>query len=285
MPIIMILTTVHQLTYCKWCFCFYFQKYDHHVAVDNTAIFSKNPNEDKPILCLVRHSSPIERLLNLSSTGFFMRHSPSSYWKTNSHLDDAKQLLKVEIAGVKEPPFHYTPDMESTKEWLGGLAQHRTPISCTLLSRRNIKTTSTNSAPDHKHGSASNQNIQPPTAMDRDSQQSAICHIQYRHGTFMFRQDLGSSLVRNGRAEVLTSGMHIEIPSMPTSDGSSKLGDFEADVKYLETLALEELEAVKEKKGIWAMDSIRKERSDLVEEAEFDKNAGIFKKLWRKLTQ
>ena len=52
---------------------------------------------DRPVICLVRHSSPFGRLLNRSSFEYLMRHSPSSLLKKNSRLEDAKDLLKVEI--------------------------------------------------------------------------------------------------------------------------------------------------------------------------------------------
>ena len=179
------------------------------------------------------------------------------------------------LAGIKKPPYHYTPGVEGSNEWLKLLASNRTPVSCTLLSRRIIDTKTTE-----------NKRTSYDIPMDADLEQTAICHVRYRPRKQFFRQDLGCSLVQHGRAGVVTSGgIHIDVPHMPTVDGSEKLGDLEADVKYLEMLASNELNAVKEKKGIWSIESIRNERPDLVEEVEFEMNAGIFRKLWRRITQ
>ena len=119
--------------------------------------------------------------------------------------------------------------------------------------------------------------------IDVDLEQSAICRLRYRPRNAMFRQDMGISLVRHGRAGVGT-GMHVDIPYMSTKDGSTKIGDMQADVKYLESLTSNELEAVKEEIGIWSIPAIRKERPDLVDEADFEMNAGFLRKVWRRIT-
>ena len=179
------------------------------------------------------------------------------------------------LAGIKKPPFHYTTEIEGSNEWLKHLASNRTPVSCTLLSRRRIDSKTVESK-------AATYDI----PMDTDLEQTAICHVRYRPRERFFRQDLGCSLVRHGRAGVVTSGgIHIDVPHMPTIDGSKSLSDLEANVKYLETLANNEFNAVKEKKGIWSIESIRNERPDLVEEADFEMNAGILRKLWRRIIQ
>ncbi len=59
--------------------------------------YAKNNKQDEPVICLVRHSSPFGRLLNRSSFEYLMRHSPASLLKKNSRLEDAKDLLKIEI--------------------------------------------------------------------------------------------------------------------------------------------------------------------------------------------
>ncbi len=143
---------------------------------------------------------------------------------------------------------------------------NRTPITCTLLSRRKI-------------GKITDNPI-----IDVEREQSAIGCIRYRPKKAFFRQDLATSLLRNGRAG-LASGIHIHIENMPTIDGSTKIGDIDKDVKYLDNLSSNEFEAVKDRKGIWSIDSIRNERPDLVEEAEFEINAGLLRKLWRRITQ
>ena len=102
----------------------------------------------------------------------------------------------------------------------------------------------------------------------------------------LFRKDLATSLVTFGRANV-ASGMHIENKTVPmptiTIDGSERLGDIEGDVKYLEKLAEAEFDAVKSGKGMWSVEQIRDSRPDLVEEADFDINAGFWSRLWRRI--
>ena len=95
---------------------------------------------------------------------------------------------------------------------------------------------------------------------------------------------MASSLVSFGRAGV-ASGMFVENESTSISDGSVKLADIESDALYLDTLAKLEFEAVKESRGMWAMEEVRRGRSDLVEEVEFEANASIFHKIWRQVTK
>ena len=54
-------------------------------------------NQEIPVICLIRHSSPLERLFNRSTIEFFMKHNPSSRLQKDSRIEDAKDLLKVEI--------------------------------------------------------------------------------------------------------------------------------------------------------------------------------------------
>jgi len=195
------------------------------------------------------------------------------------------------LAGIKTPPHHYDSisSLEGTNEWLKQLAINRTPILCTLLSRRIIDNDrkgikNTNQGRNEKGEKTMLGYIS--SSLDVELEQRAICKIQYRPRNAFFRQDLATSLVRHGRAGVISSGgIHIDISSMPTIDGSTKVGDLQKDVKYLENLVWNEFEAVKERKGIWSVDAIRNERPDLVEEAEFELNAGILRKLWRRFTQ
>eukprot|EP00979_Chaetoceros_neogracilis_P010985 scaffold2637_cov113-Chaetoceros_neogracile.AAC.1 len=73
-------------------------------------------------------------------------------------------------------------------------------------------------------------------------EQVAVARVLFRPGMSIIRKDLASSLLSFGRANV-ASGIHVDISSMPTIDGSTKLGCIEADVKYLEDLAKYEFEA------------------------------------------
>lgn len=189
------------------------------------------------------------------------------------------------LAGVKEPPLHYEPNVEGTNIWLKHLAKARMPVSCTLLSRRRIDVPKLNGNKRYVNHDGHQYNKQlDDDPIDAELKQAAICQLKYRAPKTFFRQDLASSIIEQGRAEV-ASGIHIDIPSMSTIDGSTKIGDIEADVKYLEQLASVEMNAFKERKGIWSIETIRDERPELVNEAEFEMNAGLLRKLWRRFTQ
>ena len=238
--------------------------------------------KDYPIICLVRQLSPIGRLLNRSSFEFMVGMSPSSQVHKGK-VQDAKDLLKVEIAGIKTPPFYYAPPgKEGANDWLKSLAANRAPVTCTLLSRRVLKPTSESSLQRKKN--LIDREKTEIDVVDPEMQQRAVCKLEYRPGMKFFRKDLGSSLVTFGRANV-ASGVHVEDPSLLTTciDGSTSLKDIEGDVKYLQELEKYEFEAVKEKKGMWSMDQIRDSRPDLVEEANFEKNAGLWNRLVRRI--
>lgn len=172
--------------------------------------------------------------------------------------------------------------MEDRNSWLQRLAANKTPIACTLLSRRIIESPQSK-GDDQMLKKNKDQKIYSEP-IDKHLEQGAICYVKYRPARAIFRQDLGSFVVQNGLA-ALSSGIHIDIPSMPTVDGSTKLSDLKADVNYLDDLASDEYIAFKQRKGIWSKEVNRSQRPDLVDEAEFEMSAGVMKKLWRRLTQ
>jgi hypothetical protein len=51
---------------------------------------------EKPIVCLVRHLSPVGRLLSRSAFDFVMRRHPAAAVEASSN-EDKHELLKVEI--------------------------------------------------------------------------------------------------------------------------------------------------------------------------------------------
>ena len=267
-----------------------------HVVENDIPSFvheSGSEAREEPVICLVRQLSPMARLLNRSSFNFMVGMNPSSQLngKDKSQLQHAKDLLKVEIAGIKSPPFYNAVGREGVNEWLKGLAFSRAPVSCTLLSRRILKPVlkedrkfPQQQQQKQQHGQPQKMNTQQDNynALDPDIEQLAIAKVSYRPGMSLFRKDLASSLLSFGRANI-ASGIHVGISSMPTIDGSTKLGDIEADVKYLEDLGKCEFEAVKAKKGMWGIIGIRNSRQDLVQEADLEVNAGFWKKIWRRI--
>ena len=261
-----------------------------HVVEKDSPSFAQEHGGEVPVVCLVRQLSPMARLLNRSSFDLMTRINPSSQLNgKNDLIKDAKDLLKVEIAGIKAPPFYYASGREGALEWLRGLSHSRAPVSCTLLSRRILRPRVQEDGKLQKQQREQRGYAQKKInskdnydTIDPDMEQVAVARVLFRPGMSIIRKDLASSLLSFGRANV-ASGIHVDISSMPTIDGSTKLGCIEADVKYLEDLAKYEFEAVKEKKGMWGVEDIRKTRHDLVEEADFETKAGFFKKLWRKI--
>ncbi len=244
-------------------------------------------NEEGSIVCLVRHLSPMGRLLNRSGFEFMARMSPHSQVHKQDKLEDYKDLLKVEIAAVRAPASYYSgPGREGANQWLENLATSRTPVSCTPLSRRILKPQISGEGTSRPHfrQEINNQNASKPylVTADPQSDETLICKMKFRPGRALFRKDLATSLVTYGRASV-ASGMHAETSGTITKDGSKKLGDIEADVKYLEQLAEVEFDAVKNGKGMWSVEQIRNSRPDLVEEADFKNNASFWRKLWRRI--
>lgn len=236
---------------------------------------------ERPVQVLIRHLSPVGRLQHRAAFDFSSQNSPSA--RLADRLEKSKEsknrdLLKIEIAGVKGVS-HYSNPGEQERQWLRRLAAERTPITCQLLSRRVIqhspkKKVALNVA---SSGAASDAFDNP---VDPESQQFAVCHLRYRPPRSIFRQDLASVLVKNGRAMV-ASGMHTLDPLRPTVDGSTKVEDMRKDIAYLESLANDQFEAVKSSQGMWYDDRVREANLDLVGEADFEMNAGAREKVWR----
>jgi len=184
------------------------------------------------------------------------------------------------------------------------LVADKTSVVCTLLSRRVSKkqldlfpeamneketTTSTtyrdpSSARRTQHSNQKWRQVADQySPSSSDVQQIAVCFIKYRPGLSLLRKDLGATLVNYGRAGIASSGIHVDIPSMPTIHGSMQVKSLRSDAAYVESLGRLGFEAVKESRGMWSDENIRKERPDLVEEAEFEGRAGFIHKLWRRI--
>lgn len=251
---------------------------------------SKYGGKEKPIVCLIRHLSPAGRLLHRSAFDFMTRMSPHSQVHKKK-MEDSKELLKVEIAGIKAPPSYFgRPGKEDPNEWLKNLAASRARVSCNLLSRRAQKLSESDKesfvGEHHTYKNNTRKKSETPQfdLADTCTEETAICKMTFRPGVNIFRKDLGLSLVSFGRANV-ASGMHIEEGGKATFDGSESIRDIEADVKYLQGLEDSEFNAVKSRKGMWENEKVRDSRPDLVEAANFDISAGFWSKLWRRITK
>jgi hypothetical protein len=87
------------------------------------------------------------------------------------------------------------------------------------------------------------------------------------------------SLVQNGRVEVLSSGLYVEMAHKRTVDGSEKLVDITSDVSYMETLMKAEHIAIQERKGLWAIEAIRKEKEKFINEVLTEAKFSLWKRL------
>ena len=242
-------------------------------------------NAEAPVICLVRHLSPVGRLLSKTAFDFSLSNSPAV--RLGGAAEKSRDLLKIEIAGIKAPTFYRSAGgSEQPGEWLNRLAANRTSVACTLIGRRIDKSPeeNTNSNALSKRGyKAEGDNFD---AGDQHLQNRAICQVKYRPRMFsVFRQDLASTLIASGRANVLSSGMCAEDLSTAIIDGDKDIKTLQADAKYLENLASSEFEAVIERRGMWSDQLVRQHHPELVEEAEFEQTASTGKKLWRWLRE
>jgi len=235
------------------------------IEQESHASYGKLKKQERPIICLVRHVSPMGRLMNRATFDFFTRYSPTYSASNSKSSNFLKNLLRVEIAGVTVPPHLKTKVGDG--DWLRSLATSRTSVTCTLLSKRisNIKTSNT----DQFHSSDYTE-----------SHQAVICNMTYRPANYIFRSDLASSLINRGQAGI-ASGIHVEIPLTRTVDGSTQLHDLQADAECLENLAKLEFAAAKEAVGMWSDSYVRSLRPELIKEVEFEKNASFFSKTRR----
>ena len=254
---------------------------------NNAASKSANASEnaEEPVICLVRHLSPVGRLLSKTAFDFSLSNSPSV--RLGGAVEKSRDLLRIEIAGIKAPPLYRSAGgSEQPREWLNRLAANRTSVACTLIARRIDKSLeeNTNSNASSKRGyKAKGDNFD---AGDQHLQNRAICQVKYRPRMFsVFRQDLASTLIASGRANILSSGVCAEDLSTAIIDGDKDIKTLQADAKYLENLASSEFEAVKNKRGMWSDQLVRQHHPELVEEAEFEQTASTGKKVWRWLRE
>ena len=156
-------------------------------------------------------------------------------------------------------------------EVLQSLAAKRTPISCTLISRR----------------------VYDDINNEKRSQ-AAICQLHYRFKPWnIFCSDLAPLLVCNGSVGVSSTTMHISHDnenhdqvskaSNTIVDASQDLKAVRSDIGYLESLHKHEMEAIQERKGLWSDKHIRKNYQGLVDEADLEIAGGILHKIWRKI--
>lgn len=174
-------------------------------------------------------------------------------------------------AAVQEPPLYLAPGYaEQPGEWIRRLADQKAPVSCQLLARR----ARLEGVPKR------NTSALAEFSQKVGEEQTAICHIRYRPGGHFFSKDLAESLVRHGRASIL-SGLFVSMDNWMVLDTSESIKDLKKDTKYINRLEKAEYEAASEEAGMWADLNVRESRQDLVEEITFQAEANVFKKAWR----
>mmetsp|Transcript_24971 Transcript_24971/g.35774 ORF Transcript_24971/g.35774 Transcript_24971/m.35774 type:complete len:122 (+) Transcript_24971:2-367(+) len=112
-----------------------------------------------------------------------------------------------------------------------------------------------------------------------DKEQTAICKVNFRPSGSIFRKDLATSLVQSGRAEVLPTGLYLEIKGRRTTDRSDKLADIQSDVSYMGQLVKAEYSAIKERKGLWANDDVREIKENFIKEV-LAEEVSLWEKKW-----
>jgi len=99
-------------------------------------------------------------------------------------------------------------------------------------------------------------------------------------------QDISSLLVQKGQAYVLSSGLvHVDLPLYPTLHKSTHIKHIHSDAKYIETLSEYEYKAIQTNQGLWSLDAIRRLKPEVIQEVEFQKQATVWKKIWRRIQE
>jgi len=264
----------------------------HH---DASAIHAAKGNDNPAIQIWVRHLSPMGILLSPAWFEFFLGLSPS---KTNRYRGLAKgdgkaedgnkrDLLKLQLAGALAPPL--SRELCGPTQMLERLARKRTLISCQLLGRLVAERDDRDSDADRHSSFETNETIRDEETMpssDSDGHQVALCRLTYRPHWQLFSTDLADALVTAGNANVASTILNDDSSSNNSfriTDVSEQIGDIRRDLNYLDILQTLESGAAQKSLGMWAVPEIREMKKDIVDEANFQANAGIFRKIWRRI--
>jgi hypothetical protein len=242
---------------------------------------------DQAIMCYVRHLSPAERFLSKSWFDWLMKIHPSSAVLGKQPHQSDRELLQVEIAGIRSPPW-YQSSAERPGEWLSRLVDEHTTVTCQLLARRVLDKetdSTTNTASNGQSLKRSMYSVLPELNKGSDQQsnvQVAVCKVYYRPQNFqLVATDIADSMVRFGRSTVTTDGLYYHDSNGRVIDTNSNVKELRKDATYLEQLSNAEYEAAKGSYGMWADSEVRQSRADVVEEVEFQTQAPMWKKIWR----
>jgi hypothetical protein len=279
---------------------------------------SHQQQQQQPIQLIVRHLSPVERLLSKSTLDFVMRYYPSrsvqklSISTSSQSKDYDSDLFTIQLPGIVTPPTPATRFLDKSlyqppiiyglnndvynivgtnkrmeniqQEWLNRWKTEKHTIQCKLLAK--IRTVEK----DESIRVGRNKRPIPEFIADDTTSRVSSCFaigiVSYWMQPYnLFTNiELSEALVRKGHAFVSSNGMY-ETTSGQNENVievvSTKVQHLRNDVSYLERLHKAEFDACKGLSGVWANESIRTARKDIIEEVEFQSSATILSKLWR----
>merc|ERR1712238_72042 len=271
---------------------------------------STNANKritENSIFINVRHLSPIGVVLPASWFKFLMKVNPSKIkHKNNKPEENSNELLKVQIAGILEPPV----SRDCTEHFLKLLAKNRTLVSCQLLGRkvpilnseriekkdeestthadspnkRQLSSSSSNlsSINNNNHARINAQEIDDSNTLCRDQHQVALCRLKYRPHWQLFSTDVAETLIKAGNVNVASNVLaHSSTNNTKIVDASQRIQDIRNDIEYIDRLSKFEFKAAQKKKGMWSIPEVRKMKKDIIDEVDFQSNANLFQKIWR----
>ena len=163
--------------------------------------------------------------------------------------------------------------MEKEGDWIKKLVQAHVPVTITLKYKR------ANQGFSRKF---ENNNL---VTRSKDNYESIVGSIKYRPGSSFFRKDLAHSLIRYGRADVAYEFERTIREIDESFNGSHFNRDIDHDSKYKEHLQRLQIEAIRDKLGMFADTNIRhgQKYKDLVQEVESDMNKNLIRKIWEAL--
>lgn len=233
---------------------------------DKGATNTEIQQEQRPIVVLFRHSSPMERLLTQSSMERVLSFTKSPSRLLYSSTNPYRGLLPIELAGVVAPPPSPSSSTLSVP-LLNQLIDQNAKVSLQLLAHRTTR-----------EKLASNQRDVP---MDDDIKNSAICHFHYRQPKQWFTTtNAALEMTRKGQAWINSCGMVVPLSNsdeddITSSENDTVITDFDPTVKQLQSDAkfisqLEDAEYTswQSRVGMWSSDNNRGMRIEYVEEEE-----------------
>jgi hypothetical protein len=250
-----------------------------------------------PIICHIRHLSFVESLLSTRWYHKVMEWHPSNLQGASAaplqRVDEREEdLLECEIACVESPPL-YENHRNPYGVWLDQLARERTVVRIQLLARREYDkpkavTKSTNllpmqqSAPSQSPAKRAIPGFDDANTLSSITAQRAICKMYYRSSALQLQStDIADSLVRMGRASPTTDSLYSSVPCSKLMDVTTSVKEVQKDAEYLTRLSELEYTAAKASYGMWADPTVKKQRTDVMDEVNFQVHAPWYKKVWR----